>query len=62
MSKNIKFELVISPERIFIKLSNSAKIMELAHAQPKLFDAEHARGIKLQTEKIAFEVRGHTST
>ena len=36
--------------------------MELAHPQPKLFDTEHARGIKLQTEKIAFEVRGHAST
>ena len=47
---------------MFIKLSNGAKIMELAQAQPKLFDTEHARGRKLQTEKIAFEVRGHTST
>ena len=34
--------------------------MELAHVQPKLFDIEHARGRKLQTEKIAFLVRGHT--
>ena len=57
-----KIELVIPSERIFIKLSNGAKIMELAHAQPKLFDTEHARGRKLQTEKIAFEVRGYTST
>ena len=61
MSK-IKIELVQSLEGIFIKLSNGAKIMELAHAQPKLFDTEHAGGRKLQTEKIAFEVRGHTST
>ena len=37
-------------------------MLELAHAQPKLFDTEHARGIKLQTEKIAFEVRDHAST
>ena len=36
--------------------------MELAHAQPKLFDTEHARGRKLQTEKIAFELRGYAST
>ena len=36
--------------------------MELAHAQPKLFDTEYARGRKLQTEKIAFDVRGHAST
>ena len=40
----------------------SKQIMELAHAQPKLFDTEHAQGRKLQTEKIAFEVRGHAST
>ena len=60
MSK--KNYLVIPLERIFIKLSNSANIMELAHAQPKLFDTDHARGRKLQPEKIAFEVRGHTST
>ena len=62
MSKQIKIELVIPSERIFIKLSNGAQIMELAHAQPKLFDTEHSRSRKLQTEKIAFEVRGHTST
>ena len=61
MSKK-QIELVISSERIFIKLSSGAKIMELAHAQPKLFDTEHARGRMLQTGKIAFEVRGHTST
>ena len=36
--------------------------MELAHAQPKLFDTEHAHGRKLQTEKITFEVGGHAST
>ena len=30
--------------------------MELVHAQPKLFDAEHVRDRNLQTEKIAFEV------
>ena len=36
-------------------------MMVLAHAQPKLFDTEHAQGRKLQTEKIAFEVRGHAS-
>ena len=36
--------------------------MALAHAQPKLFDTEHACGRKLQTEKIAFEVHGHAST
>ena len=36
--------------------------MELAHAQPALFDIEHARGKKLQTGKITFEVRGHAST
>ena len=35
--------------------------MELAHSQPKLFDTEHARGRKLQTENIPFEVRGHAS-
>ena len=58
MSKNLKNELVIPSERIFIKFSNGAKIMELAHAQPKLFDTEHARGRKLHTEKIAFEVCG----
>ena len=57
-----KKELVIPSERIFIKLSNGARIMELAHAQPKLFDTEHAWGRKLQTGKIAFEVRSHTST
>ena len=61
MSKK-KIELVISLERIFIKISNGAKIMELAHAQRNLFDTEDARGRKLQTEKIAFEVRGHAST
>ena len=33
-----KIELVLSLERIFITLSNGAKIMELAHAQPKLFN------------------------
>ena len=33
--------------------------MGLAHAQPKFFYNEHALGRKLQTEKIAFEVRGH---
>ena len=57
-----KIELLQSLERIFIKLSNGAKIMELAHGQPKLFDTEHARGRKLQTEKIAFEVHCNTST
>ena len=62
MWTNKKIELVIPSELIFIKLSNSAKIMELAHAQPKLFATDHARGRKLQTEKIAFEVRGHAST
>ena len=36
--------------------------MELAHAQPKLFDTEHAPGRKVRTEKITFEVRSHTST
>ena len=50
---------VIPLERMFIKLSNGAKILELAHAQPKLFDTEHAHGRKLQTEKIAFELHGH---
>ena len=49
-------ELVISLERIFIKLSNSAKIMELAHTQPNLFASEHARGRKLLTEKNASEI------
>ena len=49
-------------ERIFNKLSNGATIKELADAQPKLFATDHARGRKLQTEKIAFEVRGHAST
>ena len=62
MSNNKNTELVIPSERIFIKLSNGAKMMELGHAQPKLLDTEHARGRKLQTEKIAFEVRGHAST
>ena len=42
--------------------SHVKKTMELAHIQPKLFDTEHARGRKLQTEKIAFEVRCHAST
>ena len=55
-------ELVIPLEIILINLSNSIKIMELAQAQPKLFDAEHARGRKLKTEKIAFDVLGHAST
>ena len=39
--------------------------MELAHAYPKLLNMpgiEHARCRKLQTEKFAFEVRGHAST
>ena len=36
--------------------------MELAHAQPKLFDTEQARGRKLQTDQILFEIRGHAST
>ena len=39
--------------------------MELAHAQPKLFDTEHAWGRNIQTEiprVIAFEVHGHAST
>ena len=62
MSKNKQIELVISSERIFIKLSNGTIIMELAHARPKLFDTERAQGRKLQIEKIAFEVRGHAST
>ena len=57
-----KVHLVISSERIFIKLSKGANIMELAHTQPKLLDTEHGRGRKLQTEKIAFQVRGHVST
>ena len=35
--------------------------MELAHAQPRLLDTEHARGRKLQSEKIALEVSGHAS-
>ena len=55
---HVKNKLVISLEKIFIKLSTGAKIMELAHTQPKLFATEHAQGRKLQTEKIAFEVRG----
>ena len=33
--------------------------MELSRAQPKLFDTEHARGRKLQTEKIADSDSGH---
>ena len=60
--KKIKIELVIPSERIFIKLCIGAKITEVAHAQPKLFAADHALGRKLQTEKIVFEVRGHAST
>ena len=36
--------------------------MELDHAQPNLSDTEHAWGGKFQTEKIAFEVRGHANT
>ena len=36
--------------------------MELARAQPKLFDTEQARGRKLQSEKIPFKIRGHAST
>ena len=60
--KKRRIELVIPSERIFIKFSNGAKITELAHAQPKLFNTDHAWGRKLQTEKIAFEVRGHAST
>ena len=64
MSKNkIKSTMyVLSLDRIFIKLSNGAKTMQLPYAQPKLFNTEHAPGRKLQTEKIAFEVRGHAST
>ena len=62
MSKNLTIEIVISSERIWIKLSNGTTIMELAHAQPKLFDTEHAQGRKLQTEKITFEVHSHAST
>ena len=58
----MKIELVQSLERIFIELSNGVTIMELAHAQPKLFDTEHIWDRKLQTEKIAFEVCGHAST
>ena len=61
MSKHKTIELGLSLERIFIKLSKGAQSMELAHAQPKVFDTEHAWGRKLQTEKIAFEVRGHAS-
>ena len=51
-------------ERIFIKLYNGATIMDLAHAQPKLFDAEHARGgvESFKLRKIAFVVCGHAST
>ena len=56
MSKKHQIEVVTILERIFINLSNGAKTMDLAHAQPKLLDTEHARGRKLQTEKIAFHV------
>ena len=55
-------EIVQSLERIFIKLSNGAESMDVAHAQPKLFEIEHVRGRKLQSKKFAFEVRGHAST
>ena len=57
-----QLQLFISSERICIKLSNGANILELARARPKLFDTEHARGREVQTEKIAFEVRWHAST
>ena len=60
MSK--KNELVKQLERRRIKLSNSVKIMDISHTQPKLLDAEHAWGRKFQMEKNAFEVRGHVST
>ena len=62
MPENKQIELVQSLERIFIMFSNGAKIMELALAQPKIFDTEHARSRNLQTEKIAFGVHGHAST
>ena len=62
MSQNKQIELVTPLERKCIKLSSGAQPTELAHAQPTLFDTEHAGGRKLQTEKMAFEVRGHTST
>ena len=35
-----QIELVISLEQIFINLSNGAKIMELIHVQPTLFDTQ----------------------
>ena len=54
-------KLVTPLERRCINLSNGVKIMEISHTQPKLLDAEHAYGRKFQTEKNAFEVRGHIS-
>ena len=58
----VKIELVTPLERRCITLSNGVKIMDISHTQPKLLDTEHAYGRKFQTEKNAFEVRGHRST
>ena len=57
MSKK-KCQLVQSLERIFIKLSNGAKIKELAHAQAKLIDTEHAgvESYKLRKSHLKFAV------
>ena len=41
-----KIELVTPLERICINLSNSVKIMDISHTQPKLLDAEYASGRK----------------
>ena len=57
-----KSELVTSLERRFINLSNSVKIMDLSHTQPKLVDAEHASGRKFQTEKSTLEVSSDVRT
>ena len=42
LSKKYKIELVTPLERMCINLSNSVKIMDISHTQPKLLDAEHA--------------------
>ena len=62
MSRVKQIELVTPLERRRIKLSNSVKIMDISYTQLTLLGAEHACGRKFQTEKNAFEVRGHVST
>ena len=59
MTTTLEIEIVLSLERIFIKLSNGANMMELVHAQTKLFDTGYARGRKRQTENNS-RSRKHT--